>query len=96
MINTYTELINPYDIYGYCYYADYEAPTGVDLSQVEKPKFKYPYTPWFGGYKETTNTDELGADLGDAASSAGVPCIWTYGLQAFWTNTTVQQVFNMP
>jgi len=32
MINTYTELINPYDIYGYCYYADYEAPTGVDIT----------------------------------------------------------------
>jgi len=40
MINTYTALINPYDIYGYCYYADYENPNG-ETPEVTPSKYQY-------------------------------------------------------
>jgi len=50
MINTYTALVNPYDIYGYCYYADYEPPTAdTELSAVP-PTYTYQKTPWFNNW----------------------------------------------
>jgi len=88
MIDFYTSNINPYDIYRYCYYENYEdiEDSNEDIEAQYKAKYtyRYHYTPWHKRSKKIAF---------DGSNNS--PCTWSLGLQEFFNNATVQNAFNV-
>jgi carboxypeptidase C (cathepsin A) len=81
-INTYTNFVNPYNIYAYCFYQNYTPPNQTDFEFVPPTNKRFLYTPW-------------AAPEVQPAPQADFSCVWVGGMSLFLQNPQNMAALNV-